>query len=83
MAQRASWRGFLRIGELTMPIALYGASTQSERIRLHTVNRATGHRVRRENADAATGEQVARDDQTRGYEVASGEYITLEPQEIA
>ena len=83
MSPRASWKGFLKIADVTAPIRLYAAASTSERIALHTINGATGHRVRREFVDAETGEAVERDEQVKSYEVAKGEYISVEPDEIA
>jgi len=82
-APRASWKGFLKIAELVCPVALYAAVSSSERIVLHTVNRATGNRVHRQYVDAATGEPVEAEDQVKGYEVGKDEYVVLEPEEIA
>jgi DNA end-binding protein Ku len=79
---RASWKGFLKIADVTVPIGLYAAASTTERIALHTINRPTGHRVRREFLDAETGEAVERDEQVKGYEVAKGEYVSIEPEEI-
>ncbi len=83
MSPRASWKGFLKIADVTVPVGLYSAASTSERIALHTINRPTGHRVRREFVDAETGEAVERDDQVKGYEVAKDEYVSVEPDEIA
>jgi DNA end-binding protein Ku len=83
LSPRASWKGFLKIADVTVPIGLYAAASTSERIALHTINRPTGNRVRREFVDAKTGEAVDRDDQVKGYEVAKGEYVSVEPDEIA
>ncbi len=80
---RATWKGYLKIAEVTCPIALYAAASTSERIALHTINRATGNRVQRQFVDSATGAPVERDDQVKGYEVAKDEYVVLEPEEIA
>jgi DNA end-binding protein Ku len=80
---RASWKGFLKIADVTVPAALYAAASTAERIALHTINRSTGHRVRREFVDAETGKTVERDDQVKGYEVAKDEYVSVEPDEIA
>ncbi len=82
MSPRASWKGFLKVAEEAAPVALYAAASTTERIALHTINRSTGHRVRREFVDAETGQTVERDDQVKGYEVAKDEYVTLEPEEI-
>ncbi len=68
---------------MTVPVGLYSAASTSERIALHTINRPTGHRVRREFIDAETGGAVERDDQVKGYEVAKDEYVSVEPDEIA
>lgn len=83
MSPRASWKGFLKIADVTVPVGLYSAASTSERIALHTINRPTGHRVRREFIDAETGKAVERDDQVKGYEVARDEYVAVEPEEIA
>jgi DNA end-binding protein Ku len=82
LSPRASWKGFLKIADVTVPIRLYAAASTSERIALHTINRPTGHRVRREFVDAETGKTVERDDQVKGYEVAKDEYVSVEPDEI-
>jgi len=83
VAPRANWKGFLKVGEVTCPVGLYTAASTSDRIAFHTLNRDTGNRVRREFVDAETGKSVERDDQVKGYEVAQGEYVTLEPDEVA
>jgi DNA end-binding protein Ku len=80
---RASWKGFLKIVEVTCPVALYAAASTTERTALHTINRKTGNRIRRQFVDAETGETVERDGQVRGYEVGKDEYVTVEPDEIA
>jgi DNA end-binding protein Ku len=82
-APRASWKGFLKIAEVTCPVGLYAAVSSSERIVLHTVNRQTGNRVSRQYVDVGTGEPVESEDQVKGYEVGKDEYLVLEPEEIA
>lgn len=83
MAPRANWKGFLTVAEVSCPVALYTAASTSERIAFHTLNRAAGNRVRRQLIDSDTGKPVDRDDQVKGYEVGSGEYIILDPDEVA
>ena len=83
MAPRANWKGFLKVGEVVCPIALYTAASTSDRIAFHTLNRETGNRVRRQYIDSVTAKPVEREDQIKGYEVSSGEYVTLEPDEVA
>ncbi len=83
MAIRALWKGFITVAELTCPVALYAAATQSDRIAFRTINRATGHTVRREFRDRETGDVVPAEEQVKGYETSPGEYVVLEPEEIA
>jgi len=82
-APRAQWKGFLKFGEVACGVALYTAASASERISFNTLNRQTGNRVRREFIDSETGDVVEREDQVKGYEVDSGQYIVLEPEEVA
>ncbi|WGD30248.1 Ku protein [Ancylobacter sp. WKF20] len=83
MSPRATWKGFLKLDELVCGIGLYTAVSANERVSLNMVNRKTGHRLRRRFIDPETEETVEREDQVKGYEVASGEYIVLEPEEVA
>ncbi|MBB4184306.1 DNA end-binding protein Ku [Sinorhizobium terangae] len=83
VAGRAQWKGYIRFGEVTAPVALYTATSTSERISFHTVNRETGNRVRREFVDSATGKPVQKEDQVKGYELDNDRYVVLEPEEVA
>lgn len=83
MAPRANWKGFLKVGELVCPVALYTAASTSERVAFHMLNRKTGHRLHREFVDSETGKVVAREDQVKGYEAGENDYIALDPEEIA
>jgi DNA end-binding protein Ku len=83
LAPRANWKGFLKVGELSCAVSLYTAASTSERIAFHLVNRDTGHRLNREFVDIETGKPVERDEQVKGYEVTEGDYVVLEPEEIA
>ncbi|RFZ88402.1 Ku protein [Shinella sp. WSJ-2] len=83
MAPRANWKGFLKVGELVCPVALYTAASTSDRIAFHMLNRKTGHRLHREFVDSETGKVVEREDQVKGYEAGENDYIALDPQEIA
>lgn len=83
VAPRANWKGFIKFGEVACPVALYTAASSSERIAFNTLNRKTGNRVKREFVDSETGDPVERDEQVKGYEIENGQYIILEPEEVA
>jgi DNA end-binding protein Ku len=83
MAPRANWKGHLQLAALSCPVALYTAVSASERVVFNTVNRDTGHRVRREFIDSGTAEAVAKEDQVKGYATGKDDYIILEADELA
>src|SRR5260370_2462618 len=82
MAPRANWKGCLRLSLVSCPIALYPASSVSEKVSFNRINRKTGNRLKQQNVDSETGEMVSRDDMVRGYEIAKGPYMIVEDEEI-
>ncbi|QGM46546.1 Ku protein [Methylocystis heyeri] len=83
MAPRAVWRGFLKVAELTCAVGLYSAASTSERISLHSINRETGRRLHRQFIDSETQKPVEKEKQVKGYEIGEGDYVALEPEELA
>jgi DNA end-binding protein Ku len=82
MATRPTWRGYLRLSLVTSPVAMLPATSEAEKVRFHTLNRATGSRVHSQYVDAETGKPVADEDQVKGYEREDGEYVMLEDEEL-
>ena len=66
MAPRANWKGFLRLSLVTCPVALYPATSDSEKISFNQINRNTGHRIKYMKVDADTGEEVSNEDIMKG-----------------
>ena len=82
-APRAQWKGFIKFGEVTCGVGLYTAASTSERITFNTINSDTGNRVNRVFVDSDTEEPVPKEAQTKGFEVENGEYIIIDPDEVA
>src|ERR1700738_1797484 len=82
MAPRAYWKGYLKLSLVSCPIALFPATSESEKISFHQLNKKTGHRIKYRKVDAETGEEVESSDIIKGYEVGKGEYIELDPDEL-
>jgi len=61
---------------------LFPATSEREKISFHQLNKETGNRIRYRKVDAETGDEVESADIIKGYEVAKGEYIELEPEEL-
>jgi DNA end-binding protein Ku len=45
MAPRAYWKGYLKLSLVSCPIALFPATSESEKISFHQRNKKTGHRI--------------------------------------
>jgi DNA end-binding protein Ku len=82
VAPRAYWKGYLKLSLVSCPIALYPATSEREKISFHQLNKETGNRIRYKKVDADTGDEVENADIIKGYELAKGEYIELEPEEL-
>ena len=82
MAPRPNWKGFLKLSLVSCSVALYPATTTSDRIRFNIIDRKTGNRIRNEIVDAETGEPVEREDRVKGYQVAKGQYVLVEDDEL-
>ena len=82
MAPRANWKGYLRLSLVSCPIALYPASSLSEKVSFNRLNRKTGNRLKQQNVDSETGDVVPREDIARGYEAAKGQYLIVEDEEL-
>src|SRR6201990_2081866 len=77
MAPRANWKGFLRLSLVTCPIALFPATSESEKISFNQINKKTGHRIRYLKVDAETGEEVSNEDIIKAYQVDKGQYLEV------
>jgi len=82
MAPRAYWKGYLKLSLVSCPIALYPASSTSEKVSFHRLNKQTGNRLKQLLVDSETEEPVHKEDITRGYEVGKREYIEVEDEEL-
>lgn len=78
---RSMWSGAISFGLVSVPVKLYPA-TSSHDIRFTQLHRGTGARVRQKRVDEQTGEEVAYEDIVKGYEIAAGRYVLVEPDEL-
>jgi len=79
---RPYWKGYLKLALVSCPIALHAACSTSERVAFRQINKATGNRLRQQLIDEDTRQPVDPEHKGRGYEVARGQYIIVEDEEI-
>jgi DNA end-binding protein Ku len=82
MAKHSFWKGYLKLSLVTCPVSMAPATSDSAKLRFHTLNRATGNRIEARYVDAVTGKPVEDDDQVKGYEQAADKYVPLEDEEL-
>ena len=83
MAPRSNWKGYLKLSLVSASIAIYPATSSSEKVRFNTLNRATGNRLKRQMVDSVTGDVAENEDMIKGYAIAKDQYVTVEDDELA
>jgi DNA end-binding protein Ku len=82
MAPRANWKGFLRLSLVTCPVALYPATSDSEKISFNQINRHNGHRIKYSRVDAETGDEVPNEDIVKAFKVDTDTYVEVSKEEL-
>jgi DNA end-binding protein Ku len=79
---RPLWKGYLKLSLVSCPIALFPASSSSERVSFRQISKKTGHRLKQQLVDSVTGEVVESGDKGRGYQIGKDEYLPVEDEEL-
>ncbi len=82
MAFRPYWKGYLKLSLVTCSVEMTPATSDSEKIRFHTLNRDTGNRVISQYVDSLTGKPVRERDEVKGYQRSEDEYVMLEDEDL-
>lgn len=82
MAPRPAWKGYLKLSLVTCAVELTNVVTHAEKVSFRVLNRGTGNPVKRIYVDSVTGKPVEDDDQIKGYEVDSGNFVHINEDEI-
>ena len=79
---RPIWSGSVSFGLVNIPVKLFSAVSRKT-VRFNQIEANTGSRVKQKRVSAATGEEVAYEDIVKGFELPSGEYVTIDEDELA
>lgn len=82
MAPRTSWKGFLKLSLISIPVKAYTAHETTETIRLNQLHKDCHQRVKYQKVCPEHGELKSADI-VSGYEFSKDEYTVIDPQEIA
>ena len=81
MPAHAYWQGQIRLALVSIPVEIYPATRSGAAIQFHQIHAPTGKRVRYEKVVPGVG-AVNTDDIRKGFELAKGEYVLLDDDEI-
>ena len=79
---RPIWSGSISFGLVNIPVKLFSA-VKRKNVRFNQIDAKSGSRVRQKRVSAATGDEVDYDDIVKGYELPTGEYVTITEDELA
>lgn len=82
MAVRPYWKGYLKLSLVNCAVQMTPATSESEKVRFHTLNRATNNRVVSHYVDSVTGKDVKEENEVKGYERGENDYVILEDEEL-
>ena len=83
MAPRSNWKGYIKLSLVSAAVAIYPATSSSEKVRFNTLNRQTGNRLKRQMVDSVSGDIVESDEQVKGFAVGKDEYVIVEDDELS
>ncbi len=81
MAPRTSWKGFLKLSLVSVPVKAYTANNTAEEIRLNQLHKDCNSRVRYKKVCPEHGD-LSSDEIVSGYEYAKDHYVVIDPEEI-
>ncbi|MEM7164806.1 MAG: Ku protein [Planctomycetota bacterium] len=81
MAPRSSWKGFLKLSLVSVPVKAYTANATGADIRLNQLHEECNSRIQYKKRCPIHGE-VANDEIVSGYEYAKGNYVVVDPGEL-
>ena len=81
MPARAYWQGQIRLALVSIPVEIYPATRSGASISFKQIHEPTGQPIHYEKVVTGVG-PVNADEIMKGYEVAQGEFVLLEQEEI-
>ncbi len=78
---RSIWNGCLGVGELRVPVKLFGA-VESKTVHFHEVHAKDGARIEHRRIDPDSGDEVDYAHVVRGFETSDGGWVVLTDDEV-
>ncbi|MDF0663654.1 Ku protein [Rhizobium redzepovicii] len=79
---RPYWKGYLKLSLVTCPVNMTPATSESAKVRFHTLNKETGNRVVSQYIDSVTGKPVKDENEAKGYARGENDYVILTDDDL-
>jgi DNA end-binding protein Ku len=79
---RAIWSGSISFGLVNIPVKLFSAVSRKN-VNFNQIDRKSGARIKMKRVSTADERDVPYEDIVKGYELPSGEYVTVGEDELA
>jgi len=79
---RPIWSGSISFGLVNVPVRLLSATSPKD-VRFHQLHGTDHSRIQQKRVCAADGEEVPYEEIVKGYELSPGQYVVIEPEELA
>ncbi len=83
MSARATWKGFLKISLVTIPIKVFPATESSDGLSFNQLHGECTTRVTQKKWCATCDREVTSAEIVKGFEFEPGHYVLLLPEELA
>ena len=83
MAARPTWKGYLKISLVNIPIRVFPATDAAATISFHQLHNVCRSRIQQKKWCPNCNVEVAQTDLVKGYEFEKGKYVVLEEEDLA
>ena len=83
MAARATWKGYLKISLVNIPVRVFPATDAAATISFNQLHRECRSRIQQKKWCPTCQTEVANTDLVKGYEFEKGKYVVVEEDDLA
>jgi DNA end-binding protein Ku len=83
MAARPTWKGYLKISLVNIPVRVFPATDAAATVSFHQLHRECRTRIQQKKWCPTCQTEVAQTDLVKGYEFEKGKYAVLDDEDIA
>jgi DNA end-binding protein Ku len=83
MAARPTWKGYLKVSLVTIPVKVFPATESAATIAFNQLHRECNTRIQMKKWCPTCDREVPNNEIVKGYEHAKGNYVVMEEEDIA